>query len=452
MHVHVAFPFHRALVVACVASAGVAVGLGCSAGGSSAPAAAGSDAAGGGPMAFGGVDAGASNGGGEAFTSDGGAVPDASDSGPTCTGDGGPGSFTCTGSLSVPRDVPSGAGLPDGTVLIAGGWNTAAGVLTSAEIYHPTSGTFTPTGGMAGGHLWGGWGASLPVLANGNVLVAGGLDAVGQLSSLAEVYDPSTGMFSQTGTMGLAAISMFPVILDDGSVLFIGGWNSVTPQTASELPGWSYTGSGTAAVERYYPASGVFRSTGSLGEDRLFGCNVRLPSGDVLAIAGAQGPTMTMIEHNVERYDPTGGLWSTVASFTGAPFCASAFALPNGQLLLTGTGGLIGTTLPLPGVLLFDPSTNAISLTTNAMSSFSPSFVQLASGDVLAFGGTLNGAPTVTAQVYEAQTNAWKTVDNPNQPRGGPVGAYLLASGDVLIVGGTDLNGAPLATAEIYHP
>jgi hypothetical protein len=37
------------------------------------------------------------------------------------------------------------------------------------------------------------------------------------------------------------------------------------------------------------------------------------------------------------------------------------------------------------------------------------------------------------------------------QARSGAVGAYLLPSGDVLVVGGADESGVPLATAEIYH-
>jgi hypothetical protein len=304
---------------------------------------------------------------------------------------------------------------------------------------------------MAGGHLWGGWGSPLPTLPSGKVLVAGGLDASGELSPAAELYDPATGTFSPTGPMLAAAISMFPVALGDGSVLYVGGWNSVTPGTQAELPGWSYTGSGTTWVERYVPALGVFQMTGSLAEDRLFGCNVRLSTGKVLAIAGAQGPST--VEHNVESYDLQAGTWSTVASFTGAPFCADGFALPNGKVLLTGTGGLVAT-LPVPGVLLFDPSMNppTIGPTTNAIAGFSPAFVQLGNGNVLALGGTLNGAPTATAQVYDVQTNAWKTVGSLNQPRAGAIGAFLLPSGEVLVVGGTDQGGAPLATAEIYVP
>jgi hypothetical protein len=39
-----------------------------------------------------------------------------------------------------------------------------------------------------------------------------------------------------------------------------------------------------------------------------------------------------------------------------------------------------------------------------------------------------------------------------NQPRGGAIGAFLLSSGEVLVVGGANQNGMALATAEIYHP
>jgi N-acetylneuraminic acid mutarotase len=89
--------------------------------------------------------------------------------------------------------------------------------------------------------------------------------------------------------------------------------------------------------------------------------------------------------------------------------------------------------------------------TKNAIANFSPNLVQLDNGDVLAFGGTLSGAPTAIAQLYSAATNTWSAVGSMTQARSGAVGAYLLASGDVLVVGGADESGVPLATAEIYH-
>jgi hypothetical protein len=351
--------------------------------------------------------------------------------------------------MASPRDVPGGARLADGRVLVAGGWNAESGPLTTAEIYDPATGAFTPTGSMSSAHLWGEWGGSWPVLPSGQVLAAGGLDSAGQIEVGAELYNPASGAFSPTGNMVFGAISLFPQIQDDGSVLFIGGWDSVTPQTPFELPGWSYIGSGTSRVERYIPASGAFEESGSLAESRLFGCNARKADGDTLAISGAVGPRMT--ESNIEQYDPVTKVWTSIGIWTAALFCGRAFVLPSGKLLLTGTGGVTGATTPVPGVLLFDPTKPEVMQTMNAIPGWSPNFVQLSTGNVLAFGGTLGVMPTSTAQVYEAATNTWTSVGNMTEPRGAPAGAYVLASGDVLIVGGTDPSGTALATAEIYH-
>ncbi len=373
---------------------------------------------------------------------------DAAEGGPNCAADGGSATFTCTGAMTLARDVPGGATLPGGKVLVAGGWNPQGGVLASAELYDPASGTFESTGSMSSGHLWAGWGTTWPVVG-GKVLVAGGLDEDGAVTVSAELYDPVAGTFGRTGPLGLGAISMAPVVLDDGTALFVGGWDEVSAQTKTLLPSWSYSGSGTAQVQSFVADAGSFARTGPLGEARLFGCNVRVPGG-ALAIGGAQGPAT--IEGNIERFDLEAGTWSSVGSLASGKFCARAFALPNGQVLLTGTGGLNGATVAVPGMLLFDPATNAAAPTKNAIANFSPNLAQLANGDVLAFGGTLSGAPTAAAQVYQAATNMWRTVGNMTQARSGAVGAYLLPSGDVLIAGGDDQSGVPLATAEIYHP
>ena len=382
-------------------------------------------------------------------------VADAADGGPNCTSEGGPGTFTCTGSMSVARDVPGGATLPGGKVLVAGGWNAHDGVETSAEIYDPATGTFSRTGGMASAHLWAGWGPSWPVVG-GKVLVAGGLDSNGALTSSAELFDPDAGTFAATGALALATLTMAPVTLSDGTVLYPGGWDEVVPQPRS-LPGWSYpSDGGTSATQIFSAEAGQFALTGALGEARLFGCNVRVDGG-ALAIGGAQGPSA--IEGNIERYEqgPEGGTWHSIGTLGPGTFCARAFALPGGKALLTGTGGLTQTTSAIPGMLVFDPGdadggVPTTGPTKSALNNFSPNLVQLANGDVLAFGGTLSGVPTAVAQVYSASTNMWRNVGNMTQARGGAAGAFLLASGDVLIVGGDDASGAPLATAELYHP
>ena len=75
--------------------------------------------------------------------------------------------------------------LPDGTVLVAGGYTGEGGALASAERYDPRSGAWTTTASMI--EARGGYTATL--LLNGQVLVAGGGGAPGS----AELYDPGSG-------------------------------------------------------------------------------------------------------------------------------------------------------------------------------------------------------------------------------------------------------------------
>ena len=366
---------------------------------------------------------------------------DASDGGVVCTGSGASGTFTCAGNMGTARVAAGIAPLPGGKALVAGGWNATSQTLTSAEIYDSATNAFTPTGSMKSDHLWGAWGTGLPTLAGGNVVVAGGLDNTGALVSEAEVYSPTGGTFTATGSMVTAVISMFPLVLGDGSVLFIGGWNSTTG--APPTPGWMFFGNGTSEVQRYTPSAGTFADTGALAENRLVGCNVVLPSGDALSIGGSTGSSST--ESNVEQYDPIKGGWSTLGTLTAVPACITAFTLPGGKVLLLGTGSTENADVLVPNGLTTTP-------TTGFAASWVPYYVKLQNGDVLAFGGTLNGVITATAMVYSASTNAWTSVGPMAQVRGGAMSGTLLTNGNVLIVGGTDTGTNELATAEIYHP
>jgi hypothetical protein len=101
--------------------------------------------------------------------------------------------------------------LPDGTVLVAGGFNADDGWLRSAEVYDPGRGRWSRVAPMATAREH----HSATLLGTGRVLVAGG----GNPSALqsAELYDPSSRRWSTTGRMngygGTAAL------LQDGRVL-----------------------------------------------------------------------------------------------------------------------------------------------------------------------------------------------------------------------------------------
>jgi Kelch motif len=76
------------------------------------------------------------------------------------------------GRMTVERDMHTATSLPDGRVLVAGGFATGLVPLASAEIYDPKTGTFSPTGSMTTAR-----GAQVATrLADGRVLVTGGSD------------------------------------------------------------------------------------------------------------------------------------------------------------------------------------------------------------------------------------------------------------------------------------
>jgi hypothetical protein len=124
--------------------------------------------------------------------------------------------------------------LSDGTVLVTGG-NSHGGSKTtaSAEVYDPSSGSWTAVGKM-GTTRFGGWTATL--LADGRVLVVGGFTGGNETRASAELYDPGTRTWTATASLGLARADHTATLLPDGSVLVAGG--------------------GTASAELYDPGRG----------------------------------------------------------------------------------------------------------------------------------------------------------------------------------------------------
>jgi len=82
------------------------------------------------------------------------------------------------------RSSHAAALLPDGRVLIAGGYRNP-NYLASAELYDPETGVFTSAGSM----YYGRYRDTATVLPDGRVLIAGGYDGTAMLSS-AELYKP----------------------------------------------------------------------------------------------------------------------------------------------------------------------------------------------------------------------------------------------------------------------
>ncbi|WP_437599849.1 kelch repeat-containing protein [Sorangium sp. So ce590] len=126
------------------------------------------------------------------------------------------GAWTVVAPMRFPRAAHTATLLPDGKVLVVGGWYTEPG--GDAEVYDPAYDTWTPTGPMSG--RYGGHTATL--LPNGKVLAAGGGSA-NQARKSAEVYDPATNTWALAASMNERHTSHTATLLPTGHVLIAGG-------------------------------------------------------------------------------------------------------------------------------------------------------------------------------------------------------------------------------------
>src|SRR5438093_5524724 len=104
------------------------------------------------------------------------------------------GNWASTGAMTQPRWSAAAELLPDGRLLVTGGYD-GTGQLATAEIY--SGGRFTACAPMQlarGGH-------TAVTLADGRVLVAGGTRPDGIATSAAEIYDPAANAWSVAGPL-----------------------------------------------------------------------------------------------------------------------------------------------------------------------------------------------------------------------------------------------------------
>jgi hypothetical protein len=134
--------------------------------------------------------------------------------------------------MKTPRGDHTAARLADGRVLMAGGsHDSEVGNLAQAELYDPATGRFTATGSVATVRS----DATATLLSDGRVLIAGGFHPGFPPSAIdsAELYDPTTGKFSPTGSMATARYGGTATRLSDGCVLIAGGMDDNTTLLAS---------------------------------------------------------------------------------------------------------------------------------------------------------------------------------------------------------------------------
>jgi len=344
-------------------------------------------------------------------------------------------------------------------VYVNGGLGNNQTFLASAEIFDPSLGQFIMSSANMstgrGGH-------SATLLADGRVLIAGGQNPSALKS--AELYDPRTDIVSPTGMMNHIHVAHTATLLDPavvsgplgGAVLVAGGDDFSVPGTA----------------ELYRPLSGTFTATGNMTSPRLQHTAVLITycgcpaDGKVLVTGGLDHGSNVLA--SAELYDPVTQTFTATGGMTTRRFRHTATLLSDGRVLIAGGASAVsssgGVNPSLSSAEIYDPRTGrftAAGTMTSARTAHAASL--LGDGSVLLTGGQDDHFLIVdSAELFDPQSNNFRTLSpscngNPSPPGCMSVSrdfhiSVRLDDGRVLIAGGTNNQGAAIATAELYDP
>ncbi len=278
--------------------------------------------------------------------------------------DPGTGDFTPNGSLARPSAGGQALLLHDGRVVLS--------TMNTIEIYDLAHGTSVPVQPPAGMELPDG--ATVVPLADGRVLLAGGVDDPGYPASLLTVIvDPATGMFSHGPQTVERRDEATAALLKDGRVLLLGGQhyegNNLKGNANAELIDPSHPlAPSTLLPLSHYPVSSTLLSDGRLLVMEMFG--------------GGTGATVSEIfDPRTEKFTPVGPMSTPRTGST-------AIRIPDGRVLVFG--GVDSQRIAVATVEAFDPDSETFQMIATVPDIQDFSVTLLDDGEILIAGGGSN--------------------------------------------------------------
>ncbi len=246
------------------------------------------------------------------------------------------------------------------------------------------------------------------------------------------------GDFISAGALEFAREAHTTTLLADGSVLVVGGIDNQNQPVAQ--------------CEIYEPESRSFRTGPTLSEPRLNHTTTRLVDGSVLIVGGERSWRWREALSSVEIYTPTGGLEMLEVGLATPRRRHRAILLHDGRVLITGGEDAGGETLASTEILDLDSRTFSEGPPLHHARK-DHTLTLLANGrEVLVVGGSdgKDDEPLRSAEVFEADKKGFREVGELNEPRYEHT-ATLLPDGRVLIAGGRQATSKYLRSIEVFQ-
>lgn len=360
-----------------------------------------------------------------------------------------------------PRTRSRGCLLDDGRIFVCGGDNQ-----NTAETYNPVSDTWTDSSNTFGeGKIW----HEVAKLDNGDVLIAGGFDPIGNTSAPANkvyLYRSQFNFLQSRANMPKRLTFHMMKALQNNYVCLVGGVDQdVAPMSK--------------AVYFYNPNTDTWANSGTdLQIGRCAGAMFELPTACRILVAGGEtdvfheSPIAVMTTPTVEvanlgapstYYVAPGAFnWNITTNLGQARTNLTGVTLQDGSFMVIGgqdTPDEVGASAWYNAVDLINSTGTSVSVGANLP--WSAAHVQatlMLNGKVFACGGwTSQTTGTNQAAIYDPGLNTWTPVANMpvalRDHRIATIDAFFASThGDIILIGGRKDDGTGWGFYSIYDP
>ena len=378
------------------------------------------------------------------------------------------GQFSAAASLNNARYQHSATVLNDGRVLVAGGTDGQA-LITESELFDPQANAWTLLSNLVttqtDAYMIDATGAFATVrqlhqatkMVNGNVLITGGfgaerLDAnqqpVGEILKGAWLFDAAANKFTKVTDMPENRGWHEAALLSNGNVLVAAGMDQNV--AASLISSAQFDANANTWTSAQMTAKHTWGAALSVGNSTII-------VGGVDATGGQQGIQISGLPSSrVEVFNAQGNAWQAGNDNADHVFNMGRATDTQGKAFLAGGQGVdqtAGTVKILDIIEIYDPvagtwSTNAAKLQTPR---FVPEVDEISTtSDMLIVGGVDGaGAPLASCELWSVLYNTITGTVNMSAARVDHK-AKKLRDGRIMVIGGMDATQAALGTCEIH--